>query len=74
MSVVPPGQFLVASANVEGWAQVGELGLALVLSAAVGLEREVRGVAAANIASGSPTLLGCPSSAETWEKSASALR
>jgi putative Mg2+ transporter-C (MgtC) family protein len=28
--------------NVEGWLQLGELGLALVLSGAVGLEREVR--------------------------------
>jgi putative Mg2+ transporter-C (MgtC) family protein len=31
-----------SSANIEGWLQVGELGLALVLSALVGLEREVR--------------------------------
>lgn len=30
------------SANVEGWRQAGELGLALVLSAAIGLEREAR--------------------------------
>jgi putative Mg2+ transporter-C (MgtC) family protein len=30
------------SANIEGWLQVGELGLALLLSAVVGLEREVR--------------------------------
>jgi len=28
--------------NGEGWRQVGELGLALVLSAAIGLEREIR--------------------------------
>src|SRR3984957_5315369 len=28
--------------NGEGWKQVGELGLALVLSAAIGLEREIR--------------------------------
>jgi putative Mg2+ transporter-C (MgtC) family protein len=28
--------------NAEGWLQAGELGLALVLSAAVGLEREIR--------------------------------
>jgi putative Mg2+ transporter-C (MgtC) family protein len=28
--------------NVEGWRQVAELGLALLLSAAVGLEREIR--------------------------------
>jgi putative Mg2+ transporter-C (MgtC) family protein len=31
-----------ASANIEGWRQLGELGIALVLSALVGLEREVR--------------------------------
>ena len=28
--------------NGEGWLQAGELGLALVLSAVIGLEREVR--------------------------------
>jgi putative Mg2+ transporter-C (MgtC) family protein len=28
--------------NVEGWRQIAELGLALVLSAAIGLEREIR--------------------------------
>src|ERR1700685_3889589 len=28
--------------NGEGWKQVGELGLALVLSASIGLEREIR--------------------------------
>lgn len=27
---------------VQGWPQLGELGLALVLSAAIGLEREIR--------------------------------
>jgi putative Mg2+ transporter-C (MgtC) family protein len=31
-----------ASSNGEGWRQVGELGLALLLSAAIGLEREIR--------------------------------
>jgi putative Mg2+ transporter-C (MgtC) family protein len=31
-----------SNANIEGWHQLGELGLALVLSAAVGLEREMR--------------------------------
>lgn len=31
-----------ASPNIEGWAQVAELGVALVLSAAIGLEREIR--------------------------------
>jgi putative Mg2+ transporter-C (MgtC) family protein len=30
------------AANAEGWRQAGELGLALVLSAAIGLEREIR--------------------------------
>jgi putative Mg2+ transporter-C (MgtC) family protein len=35
--------FLVASStNIEGWAQIGELALALLLSALIGLEREVR--------------------------------
>jgi putative Mg2+ transporter-C (MgtC) family protein len=33
---------LLAAANDEGWAQMGELGLALVLSALIGLEREIR--------------------------------
>jgi putative Mg2+ transporter-C (MgtC) family protein len=34
---------LVASlANTEGWRQVGELGLALLLSAIIGIEREIR--------------------------------
>jgi hypothetical protein len=28
--------------NAEGWLQAGELGLALLLSAVIGLEREVR--------------------------------
>lgn len=40
-----PASRLVAaagSANVEGWLQVGELVVALVLSALVGLEREIR--------------------------------
>jgi putative Mg2+ transporter-C (MgtC) family protein len=31
-----------SGANIEGWRQLGELGLALLLSAAVGIEREVR--------------------------------
>jgi putative Mg2+ transporter-C (MgtC) family protein len=39
-------QFALAAAarplNGEGWRQVGELGLALVLSASIGLEREIR--------------------------------
>jgi putative Mg2+ transporter-C (MgtC) family protein len=32
----------VAALNGDGWRQAGELGLALVLSAAIGLEREIR--------------------------------
>lgn len=32
----------VSMANSEGWLQAAELGLALVLSAAIGLEREMR--------------------------------
>jgi putative Mg2+ transporter-C (MgtC) family protein len=31
-----------SSSNIEGWRQLGELGIALLLSAAVGLEREIR--------------------------------
>jgi putative Mg2+ transporter-C (MgtC) family protein len=31
-----------SGANIEGWAQLGELGLALVLSATIGVEREMR--------------------------------
>ena len=42
MSFVTIGTLATSSANVEGLLQLGELGLALVLSAAVGLEREVR--------------------------------
>ena len=35
--------FLIAdTGNIEGWAQVGDLGLAFVLSALIGLEREAR--------------------------------
>ena len=34
--------WMIASANVEGWTQIGELGLALLLSALIGLEREIR--------------------------------
>src|SRR6202451_2891320 len=33
---------IAARLNGEGWRQVAELGLALVLSAAIGLEREIR--------------------------------
>lgn len=33
---------IVTSVNVEGWTQVGELGLALLLSSLVGVERETR--------------------------------
>jgi putative Mg2+ transporter-C (MgtC) family protein len=32
----------VHASNSEGWLQAGELGLALALSAAIGLEREIR--------------------------------
>ena len=35
-------QFAIGMANSEGWVQAGELGLALMLSAAIGLERELR--------------------------------
>lgn len=35
-------QLAVGTPNSEGWLQAGELGLALVLSAAIGLEREMR--------------------------------
>jgi putative Mg2+ transporter-C (MgtC) family protein len=31
-----------ALANIEGWRQIGELSLALGLSALIGLEREIR--------------------------------
>lgn len=31
-----------ASPNVEGWLQMGELGLALLLSSLIGLEREMQ--------------------------------
>jgi putative Mg2+ transporter-C (MgtC) family protein len=33
---------IAAAANREGWTQAGELGLALLLSAIIGLEREIR--------------------------------
>jgi putative Mg2+ transporter-C (MgtC) family protein len=33
---------VAGSANVEGWTQIGELGLALMLSALIGVEREIR--------------------------------
>jgi putative Mg2+ transporter-C (MgtC) family protein len=33
---------LASNPNIEGWDQIGELGLALLLSALVGLEREIR--------------------------------
>jgi len=33
---------VLATANAEGWLQVGELGLALLLSGVIGLEREIR--------------------------------
>ncbi len=40
------GVTAASAPNVEGWLQVGELGLAFVLSALIGLEREVRQKAA----------------------------
>src|SRR6202034_2175813 len=45
--MVLTGAVVVAAARTaasggEGWRQAGELGLALILSAAVGLEREIR--------------------------------
>ncbi len=33
---------IASTTNAEGWLQLGELGLALLLSAAIGLEREIR--------------------------------
>ena len=45
MDIVSPTALHVVAAgvsNIEGWRQVGELGLALVLSALIGLEREMR--------------------------------
>jgi putative Mg2+ transporter-C (MgtC) family protein len=45
--MIPTGSAILQAAsgpvlNSEGWRQAGELGLALVLSAAIGLEREIR--------------------------------
>lgn len=37
-----PAALLAAGANIEGWAQVGELALALLLSTLIGIEREFR--------------------------------
>lgn len=42
LRLVTGGPLLAAAPGGPGWRQVGELGLALVLSAAVGLEREMR--------------------------------
>lgn len=39
---VPGAQLFASMANIEGWRQVAELALALLLSALVGLEREIR--------------------------------
>ncbi|GAB2943614.1 MgtC/SapB family protein [Nonomuraea fastidiosa] len=36
------GTFAVGAFSGQGWAQLGDLGLALLLSAAIGLEREIR--------------------------------
>ena len=35
-------QVAASLTNADGWLQAGELGLALVLSAVIGLEREMR--------------------------------
>jgi putative Mg2+ transporter-C (MgtC) family protein len=37
-----PWPLLASTPNIEGWRQIGELGLAFLLSALVGLEREIR--------------------------------
>lgn len=37
-----PWLLVTSASNIEGWAQIAELGLALLLSALVGLEREIR--------------------------------
>src|SRR5580658_7387261 len=45
MGIVMVGSVISPAANTlsgEGWRQAGELGLALLLSAAIGLEREMR--------------------------------
>jgi putative Mg2+ transporter-C (MgtC) family protein len=43
MVTIPPAHLLAASSlNSEGWRQTGELSLALLLSALIGLEREIR--------------------------------
>jgi putative Mg2+ transporter-C (MgtC) family protein len=41
-AVAAVGHQLAGLPNEEGWLQAGELGLALLLSAAIGLEREIR--------------------------------
>jgi putative Mg2+ transporter-C (MgtC) family protein len=42
VSILPSHLLAVSSPNIEGWRQVSELGLALLLSALIGLEREMR--------------------------------
>jgi putative Mg2+ transporter-C (MgtC) family protein len=42
MSVIAASSAGAAYVNIEGWRQVAELALALVLSAAIGMEREIR--------------------------------
>jgi putative Mg2+ transporter-C (MgtC) family protein len=42
MSVLATTSASAAQLNIEGWRQVAELALALVLSAAIGMEREIR--------------------------------
>jgi putative Mg2+ transporter-C (MgtC) family protein len=42
MEIVMNGSVLASLPNIEGWRQVEELSLALVLSAVIGVEREIR--------------------------------
>jgi putative Mg2+ transporter-C (MgtC) family protein len=42
MTMELPSSMIASSGNVEGWTQVGELALALLLSALIGVEREIR--------------------------------
>src|SRR6185437_8911006 len=42
MTLAPHLLAAAAAPNTEGWTQAGELGMALLLSAVIGLEREIR--------------------------------
>jgi len=55
---------VLATADGEGWLQVGELALAFVLSAVIGLERELR-QKSAGLRAHTPMLLW-PCSSPTW--------